>query len=212
MTNDTVLKYEKYIYGIAKKFDYYQNKEDLIQVGFLGLIMALKNYKSNMGVKFTTYAYKYIFGEMNKLVREDKSIKISRNIIKLKSQIEKTKSILSQKYGRNPTNNELSQFLEIPIQDIEEILKTDYSVISIDKSINEDNINLYDIIPSNNMDLDTLVMLKNSLLELDKKDRDILNYSMNMTEREIGEIYDMNQVKVSRTLKKIKQSIRQNMQ
>ena len=96
MTNEMVLEYEPYIYGIAKKFNGYKNKEDLIQVGYMGLVMALKNYKEDTNTKFSTYAYKYIYGEMCKLVREDKSIKLNRNMTKLRNSLENAKNILSK--------------------------------------------------------------------------------------------------------------------
>ena len=214
MTNEDILKYEKYVYGIAKKFDNYKDKDDLIQVGFLGLIMALRNYKYELNSKFTTYAYKYVYGEMCKLIREDKSIKISTSLLRLKNSIEKTKSILSQKLGRDPTLNELSDFLEIPIYEIEEALKINLNVQSIDKTINSDgkDINLYDVVPSKELDIDTLVTLKNALEDLDKDNRRMLELSLNMTEREVGEKFNISQVQVSRTLKKIKKGIRQNIQ
>ena len=50
-----------------------------------------------MNAKFTTYAYPYILGEMRKLVREDKGLKISREITKLNLKIEKAYILLSQK-------------------------------------------------------------------------------------------------------------------
>ena len=68
---------ERLIYSIANYFKNYSNKEDLYQVGRLGLITAYKKYNPNMNCKFTTYAYPYILGEMRRLVREDKGIKIS---------------------------------------------------------------------------------------------------------------------------------------
>ena len=214
MTNELVIQYENYVYGIAKKFDGYKNKEDLIQVGFLGLVMALRNYKKELDTKFTTYAYKYIFGEMCKLVREDKSIKVSRNIINLKNSIEKARNILEQRFGRNPTIEELSSFLEIPVSELEEVMRINTNIQSIDNPINSDgkDINLYDVIPSKGLDIDTLVALRNTISNLDENSRQMLNDSLNMTEKEIGLKFDMSQVQVSRTLKKIKQNMRQNMQ
>lgn len=214
MTNELVMQYEKYVYGIAKKFDGYKNKDDLIQVGFLGLVMALRNYKNELNSKFTTYAYKYIYGEMCKLVREDKSIKVSRNVMKLKNSVEKARSILGQRFGRDPTNSELSSFLEIPVSELEDVMKINTNVQSIDMTINSDgkDINLYDVVPSKGLDIDTLVALRDTLSNLDDNSREMLNDSLNMTEREVGEKFAMSQVQVSRTLKKIKQSVRQNMQ
>ena len=212
MTNEMVLEYEPYIYGIAKKFNGYKNKEDLIQVGYMGLVMALKNYKEDTNTKFSTYAYKYIYGEMCKLVREDKSIKLNRNMTKLRNSLENARSILYQKLNREPTIKELSIFLELDPSVIEETLKINLNVMSIDMQVNSDNENnLYEVIPSSNMDINTLVALKQSLEKLNDEDKKMLNMSFNMTEKEVGQEFDMNQVQVSRRLKKIKQRIKKEM-
>ena len=212
MTNEMVLEYEPYIYGIAKKFNGYKNKEDLIQVGYMGLVMALKNYKEDTNTKFSTYAYKYIYGEMCKLVREDKSIKLNRNMTKLRNSLENARSILYQKLNREPTIKELSTFLELEPNIIEETLKINLNVMSIDMQVNSDNENnLYEVIPSSNMDINTLVALKQSLENLNDEDKRMLNMSFNMTEKEVGQEFDMNQVQVSRRLKKIKQRIKKEM-
>ena len=212
MTNEMVLEYEPYIYGIAKKFNGYKNKEDLIQVGYMGLVMALKNYKEDNNTKFSTYAYKYIYGEMCKLVREDKSIKLNRNMNKLRNSLENARSVLYQKLNREPTIKELSIFLELDPSVIEETLKINLNVMSIDMQVNNDNENnLYEVIPSSNMDINTLVALKQSLENLTDEYKRMLNMSFNMTEKEVGQEFDMNQVQVSRRLKKIKQRIKKEM-
>ena len=78
---------EKLIYSIANYFKNYNSKEDLYQAGCLGLINAYKKYNPEMNCKFTTYAYMYILGEMRKLVRQDKGMKISREITKLNRKV-----------------------------------------------------------------------------------------------------------------------------
>ena len=78
--------------------------------------------------------------------------------------------------------------------------------------VNSDNENnLYEVIPSSNMDINTLVALKQSLENLTNEDKRMLNMSFNMTEKEVGQEFDMNQVQVSRRLKKIKQRIKKEM-
>ena len=207
-----IFEYEKLIYSIAKKFSGYKSKEDLYQAGYMGLVMALNNYKETKGTKFSTYAYKYIYGEMSKLTREDKLVKISRNFIKLKNSIENAKNILEQKLNKEPSLDELSNFLEISKDEIEEVLKINYNYLSLDSQFNQDNdLCLLDVIKKDSIDMDTLMSLKDALLKLDKDSLNILNYSMNMTESEIAKIYNTNQVSISRTLKKIKQNVKNNM-
>lgn len=207
-----ILEYQNLIYSIAKKFSGYKSKEDLYQAGYMGLVMALNNYNKAKETKFSTYAYKYIYGEMAKLVREDKLVKISRGYIKLKSSIESAKNILEQRLNREPTLEELSLFLEMSIEDIEEALKINYNYLSLDSSFSQENdLSLIDVISSDGLDMDTLISLKEALLKLDKESLNILAYSMEMTESAIAKIYNTNQVNISRTLKKIKQNVKKNM-
>ena len=72
---EIILENQNLIYSITKYFENYKSKEDLFQAGCIGMILAYKNYDDTMNVKFTTYAYPYILGEMRKLIREDKGIK-----------------------------------------------------------------------------------------------------------------------------------------
>ena len=80
---------ENLIHYLVNNFKNYCSKEDLYQAGCLGFIKAYNNYNPSMNIKFTSYAYKSIFGEMSKLVREDKPIKINRKISSLNYKIEK---------------------------------------------------------------------------------------------------------------------------
>jgi len=212
MTNELIIEYSNFIYGIAKNFNGYKNKEDLLQAGFMGLIMAYKNYKKENETKFTTYAYPYILGEMRKLVREDKGIKISKNITRLKTSIEKATNYLSQKYLRKPTNKEIANLLEITEFEVEQALKTINILQSTDQAIVKDGkeLNLYDITPTKQLDIETLVSLKEALNSLDDDSKKLLMYSTNsdMTQQEIAEKFNTNQVQISRQLTKIKTNLR----
>ena len=130
-----IMENKNLIYSITKYFDNYKNKEDLFQSGVLGLLAAYKNFDSSYNIKFTTYAYPYILGEMKKLVREDKNIKISRDIIKLNSKIEQTRNMLMQKFLRPVTNKELADYLEIDEYLISEALNSSNPIMSIDEPI-----------------------------------------------------------------------------
>ena len=57
-------------------------------MGVIGIMKAYHNYDENFNIKFTSYAYTYILGEIKKYIREDKSIKVNRNISSLNAKIE----------------------------------------------------------------------------------------------------------------------------
>lgn len=212
MTNELILEYSSYINGLTSYFDGYKNKEDLFQVGCIGLIEAYKNFDKNRGVKFSTYAYPYILGEMRKLVRRDKGIKISRKITKFNLKIEKANILLAQKLMRYPTTKELSDFLEIPEESIIECLKSQNIIQSIDEPIMCDSkeITLHEVIPEKNKNINTILALKEELNNLSSEDRKIIEgrYLYDYTQTEIANSLGMTQVQVSRKEQKIKEKIK----
>ncbi len=215
MTNEQIEEYSNLIHSLTHYFEGYKNKEDLYQAGVIGLIIAYKKFDPNLNVKFSTYAYKYILGEMKKLIREDKGIKISRNITKLNLQIEKAKILLSQKLMREPTIYELSDFLDIPYNDIVEAIKTINVVQSIDEPINNEGkeITLHDTIKNSDIDINMLIAFKEELNNLTEEERQLINkrYVEDLTQSEVAKILGITQVEVSRKEKKIKQKIKYNL-
>lgn len=210
MTNQEILNYKNYIYGIAKMFKNYKNKEDLYQAGCMGLINAYNHYNDSMNAKFTTYAYPYIVGEMYKLVTTDKNLKLNYNLNKLALKIEKANVLLAQKYNRYPTTKELAEYLEVSELDIINVLELNNPSLSLDYE-NNDNISLNDIIPSNTSDIDTMIALKEELAKLNELEKEVFIKKLNnYTQDEIASSLGINQVKVSRILTKTKEKIRQN--
>ena len=141
------------------------------------MIIAYKHYDESMGVKFTTYAYPYILGEMKKLVREDKSIKISRSIQFVNLKIEKARVILTQRLMRDPSINELSDFLELPEEMICEAINSTKTIYSIDEPINNDGkeLTLKDTIGKiDNPYLDELIQLRDEISMLSPFEKQII--------------------------------------
>lgn len=199
---------ENLIYKITHYFSNYSSKEDLFQVGCIGLIKAYKNYKEGYNTKFTTYAYPYILGEIKKYIREDRGIKYSRDIAKLNLKIERANIVLSQKLMRIPTYRELSEYLGIDEYFISEALCASNVLQSLDEPIVSDGkeLTLYDTIPNvETMDLDTLVSLKQELSLLNNNDYKIISghFLQDKTQSEIASDLGINQVQVSRREQKI---------
>lgn len=184
-----ILENEKLIYSIMKYFYRYPNKEDLFQAGCIGLIEARFRYKNDMNTKFTTYAYGYILGEMRKLVREDKGIKISRNISSLYLKIEKASILLSQKYMREPTIYEIAAFLEIEEELVIEAINSSNVLLDVDE------------VPiSMNTDIDNVIYLREELNKLSNEEMDIIDnrYMKDRTQSETAVLMGISQVQVSR--------------
>lgn len=209
---EVINNHKNLIYKLSHYFEKYTNKEDLFQVGCIGLIEAYKRYDKNVGAKFSTYAYPYILGEMKRYIREDKGIKISRNITKLNLKIEKARIILSQKLMRNPSTFELSQFLEIDEYLIIEALNTINPVQSLDDELND--MCLYDTISiKERVDKDDLIELKNQLKNLNVEEQKLINYRYleDYTQSETAKKLGMSQVQVSRFEQKVLKKLKSNM-
>ena len=203
---ELILENKNLIYSITRYFEKYSNKEDLFQAGCIGMLMAYKNYNTDMNVKFTTYAYPYILGEMKKLVREDKSIKISRNIQLLNLKIEKANILLTQKLMRKPTILELADFLEIPVYMIEEAINSNKPIYSIDEPLNDEgkDITLQDTIGKTD-DIDDLLLLREELSKLNPFEQQLINkrYINDLTQQQTAFELGISQVQVSRGEQKI---------
>lgn len=201
---------KKLIYSISKYFD--GDKEDLFQVGVLGFIRAYKNYIPNKEVKFTTYAFPYILGEMKKYRRENKIIKVNKEINQLNKKIEEAINFLEQRLMREPSIKEISIFLEIEETYIEEAIKSRNFVNSLDDVLSEDNsLSLYDILEDkSNMPLENMLALKEAISNLSDEEKQIINsrYFEDKTQTQISNVLGINQVQVSRKEKKALQKLK----
>lgn len=213
MERNLIEQYKDRIYKIISRIPYY-DKEDLFQVGCIGLIKAYRNYDPSKNVKFFSYAYKYILGEIKSYVRENRNIKISRDLYKLSGKIEEARNIISQKLMRNPTIDEIALFLEMDPSDIQQALINNYNTTSLDKVVTDDENDacLYDVIPDiENMSKEDLLDLKESIDKLDDNSKKLieLRYVGNYTQSETANIMGMTQVQVSRKESKVLQKLYQ---
>lgn len=204
---DLIMNNQNLIYKLTHYFKNYENKEDLFQAGCIGMVKAYKKYDSSFNVKFTTFAFPYILGEMKKFAREDKSIKISKDISRLNSKIEQATIILSQKLMREPTIDELSSFLDISTYDLAEAINSTNNIMSIDEVINNDGkeVTLHDIIKDKETDLDSLIALRSAIKGLSDFEKELIGkrYYKDMTQKEVAECLGISQVQVSRKEQKV---------
>ena len=196
------------VYSIIKKYEHFYDKEDLYQVGMIGLMNAYRHFDPKYQVKFSTYAFSYIVGEVSKYIREDKSIKVSKDLLKLNKSIEKAKEVLSQKLMRIPTDSELALFLEIDESKIMEARSATDFVRSLDFCLTDEGkeLNLYDSIRQEEKQYNANIMdLKDQIKTLTKEEQQLIasRYFEEMTQQETSERLGMSQVQVSRKENKI---------
>lgn len=200
-----LLEYDGLIYKIISKYPKRYDRDDLYQVGMLGLIDAYKHYNSCYGTKFSTFAYYYIVGEVNKYIRENSSLKISRNLVELKKKILECREAMTQKLGRIPTNIEVSLYLEVDEELIESALVATDDVASIDDNINF--IKSYDDTSPEILDLKVEI----DKLSFDEKKLIYARYYEELTQKEASNILGISQVQVSRNETKILKKLRNNL-
>ncbi len=200
-------KNKNLIYYICSKYNGYKDKEDMYQVGMIGLLNAYKNYDESKNVKFSTYAYNYILGEISKYVREDRSIKIGRDVIRLGNKLREYMDKHKQVRGYIPSINELSTTFDITKDKIILALESLNDVKSLESNINaNEDITLLDVTPSiEKVEKETLIDLKDALnyLENDEKSLIMDRYYKDLTQSEVANNLGVNQVYVSRLEKKI---------
>ena len=123
------------IYAVIRKYFKGYDIEDLYQVGVVGVIKAYDNYRNDKNTKFSTYAYKYIYGEIYAYINNSKTIKIAKENYTLYKKINEAKNILSQRLMKEPSTYELSSFLEIEPNIIESVISSMNKVDSINRVI-----------------------------------------------------------------------------
>lgn len=183
------------IRSIAKKF-YNVENEDLYQAGCLGLIKAYNNY-NNPDVKFSSYAYKYIFGEMYELSLRCQNIKLNKYYLKLYKLVNKTKNYLIQKFNREVTLSEISAYLDIELSEIEYVVRLTEDMLSLDDEYANIQVGVETI-------SDDLILLEDSISNLDSLSSAVINYryKSDLTQSEVASLLGISQVKVSRIEKK----------
>lgn len=200
MIDDIIDEYSSLIKSISHKF-YNIEKEDLYQAGCLGLIKAYKNYKSEYGL-FSSYAYKYIFGEMYELSIKSRDVKINKYYMRLFKSMNRARELLEQKLGHSVTNQEISEYLNISLDEI------DYITFLMNKSLELDSLDFELPIKQDINYLDQLI-INDSINSLDPLSSKVIKYRYfdDLTQSEVGNIMGINQVKVSRVEEKAKKRI-----
>jgi RNA polymerase sporulation-specific sigma factor len=206
------------VWSIVRRF---QNRghetEDLFQIGCIGLIKAINKFDSSYDVRFSTYAVPMIIGEIKRFLRDDGIIKVSRSLKEVSNKIRIAKEVLSKELGREPTISELSQRLDIPVEELVMAVEAGHSPESLFSPVSEgdsSSLLLIDKLNDGCNDEETDIIDKIALREVMEtlKPREkqiiILRYFKEKTQVQIARMLGISQVQVSRIEKKILEDIR----
>ena len=193
----------------------YYEPEDLMQVGFMGLVKAIDRFDTGFDVMFSTYAVPMILGEIKRFIRDDGRIKVSRQ---LKTEMKNLKAIQQEyynKYGKSPRISYLAEKMEISSERVMEILEAIDSLSSMESFDNEaapEAIKSGDYVYEEEQNVD-IIDLKEAIKSLEERERQVimLRYFKDMTQQQIAKILGISQVQVSRIEKKVLENMRETM-
>jgi RNA polymerase sporulation-specific sigma factor len=188
--------------------------EDLFQIGSIGLMKSIQKFDLSYDVKFSTYAVPMIIGEIQRFLRDDGTMKVSRSLKELANKIRKAKEELQLESERSPTISQIAEKLGITTEEVVFAQEANKPLTSIHETVYEndgDPITLMDQIADESQDkwFDKLA-LHEVIQELSKRERIIifLRYFRDQTQAEVANRLGISQVQVSRLEKKILQHIR----
>jgi len=190
------------------------DKEDLFQVGCIGLISAIDKFDLTFNVEFSTYAVPLILGEIKKFFRDEGCIKVSRGLKELHIKIVEFREKYLKDNFQEPRIEIIAENLGVSSQDIVLALESHYYPTSLSETIYEkedSSIYLEDIIPQEEKfsKLD-FICLEDGIERLTKKEKQLIymRYYENYNQQEIAKKLNVSQVQVSRLEKKIIEKLR----
>ncbi|MBQ1264583.1 MAG: RNA polymerase sporulation sigma factor SigG [Oscillospiraceae bacterium] len=95
-----------------------ENPDDLFQVGCIGLLKAIANFDTTKEVRFSTYGVPMIAGELRRYLRDYSPIRVSRSVRDTAYRVLQCKESLTAQTGREPTNQQIADALEISLEDV----------------------------------------------------------------------------------------------
>lgn len=204
---------------VARKFKTStESIEDLIQVGYIGLIKAVDNFDPARGVKFITYATHCIMGEIRHYIRDKAhSIKRPRWLTKLNREMSEYVEKFIQDNERLPTLHEIATALNIESEGIIEVFKSKYVVSLSDYPEGaSENLALSKIRSKKHesfrLPIEDRIVLEEAIEKLKILERKIIHlfFYQDLTQTQIAIDLGLSQKKVSRMLKKSIDKLRNN--
>ncbi|GIN55693.1 RNA polymerase sporulation sigma factor SigF [Lederbergia ruris] len=191
--------------------------DDLFQIGSIGLLKSIDKFDLSYDVKFSTYAVPMIIGEIQRFIRDDGAVKVSRSIKELGNKIRKARDELAKRDGKVPTISDIATYLDVSQEEVLMAQDAGRSPTSIHETVYEndgDPIILMDqISDENDHKWFDKIALEEAIRGLDERERLIvyLRYYKDQTQSEVASRLGISQVQVSRLEKKILDQMKEHM-
>jgi RNA polymerase sigma-B factor len=206
-----VARYESLVRSCVHRYrDTPELVEDLMQVGYIGLLKAINNFDPAIGGSLAAYAQPCISGEIKRHFRDKRwQVHVKRSAQELLLQVRKARGELAQKLGRSPRDEELARHLGCTIDELLDARRADmvFHSHSLDAPLygDEDRTSLADLLGQEDPQVEHTLDMESVLThwnDLPKREQRILamRFYGNMTQTEIGERLGISQMHVSRLL------------
>lgn len=192
--------------------------DDLIQIGTIGMIKAIRSFDLSRETTFSTYAVPLIIGEIRRHLRDDGLIKISRYHKKLGMDIMNARNRIIGDEGREPKIEELAALCGVTPEDAAVAMDAAAPVMSLSAAVSSEDsaLTLESRIADSDNDIERMsdhIALSQAISKMPPVWRQIvvLRYYKDMTQQETAEVLGLSQVKVSREEKKIMAFLREEL-
>jgi RNA polymerase sigma-B factor len=191
-----MVQYANLVERVARRFAGIEPMDDLVQVGFIGLLNALTKFDPNAGVRFNTYATYLVAGEIKHYLRDrSQTIRQPAWLQELRQKISKAQGTLQGQLGRTPTVREIAESLAVSESCVQEVFLANelLKVGSLDAAIQGDDegtteverLDAADFCPEQ-LGLEDRLLLEHAMKELRDLERQVLVLfhfeSLNQTE------------------------------
>lgn len=206
--------------SIALKFrDRGTELEDLMQIGTIGMLKAIKSFDVGRGTAFSTYAVPLIVGEIRRHLRDDGLIRVSRGYKRTGISIMREKNRIMTEEGREAGIGELAAAVGISIEEAAVAIEAVSPITSLSDNVFGEESKTYDaMIPDRESadefeNLNDRISLSQAIGKMPPDWRKIvlLRYYRDMTQQQVARVMGLSQVKISREEKKIMLFLRNEM-
>ena len=230
-----ILENRPLVYAVAKRFEHRgYEKDELFQIGMIGLMKAIDRFDMQYGVAFSTYAVPLIIGELKRFFRDNSMMRVSRGLKEQGYHIAQAREIIEQEKGRDATLEELSAATGLGTEEIILALEANREVSSLSQRVYEKDgseISLEEqlsakggAVPAGGSQwgqadyekefVVNKLLVEQLLGELEEKERKLLRlrYFQEKTQAQTAEELGVSQVQVSRMEKKILMGLRRKVE